>query len=42
VFLGEVEDLTFSDIQLIDGGKVVSFTRRPLLTTRKIPGTNFC
>jgi hypothetical protein len=31
----------FSDIRLIDGGKVVSPTRRPLFTPRKIPGTHF-
>jgi hypothetical protein len=30
--LQEVEDPTFSDIQLIDGGKVVSPMRRPLFT----------
>jgi hypothetical protein len=33
---------TFSDIRLIDGGKVVSPTRRPLFTPRKIPSTHFC
>jgi hypothetical protein len=38
----EVEDPTFSDIRLIDGGKVLSPTRRPLFTPRKIPGTHFC
>jgi hypothetical protein len=40
--LREVEARTFSDIRLIDGGKIVSPTRRPLFTTRKIPGTHFC
>jgi hypothetical protein len=39
--LREVEDPTFSDIRLIDGGKVVSPTKRPLFTPRKIPGTHF-
>jgi hypothetical protein len=28
--------------RLKDGGKIVSFTRRPPFTPRKIPGTNFC
>jgi hypothetical protein len=40
--LREVEALTFSDIRFIDDGKVVSPTRRPLFTPRKIPGTHFC
>jgi hypothetical protein len=40
--LREVEAPTFSDIRLLDGGKVVSPTRRPLFTPRKIPGTHFC
>jgi hypothetical protein len=40
--LREVEAPTFSDIRLIDGGKFVSPTRRPLFTPRKIPGTHFC
>jgi hypothetical protein len=40
--LREVEAPTFSDIRLTDGGKVVSPTRRPLFTPRKIPGTHFC
>jgi hypothetical protein len=40
--LREVEAPTFSDIRLIDGGKVVSLTRRALFLPRKIPGTNFC
>jgi hypothetical protein len=40
--LREVEAPTFSDIWHIDGGKVVSPTRRPLFTPRKIPGTHFC
>jgi hypothetical protein len=39
--LREVEAPTFSDIRLIDDGKVVSLTRRPLFTPRKIPGTHF-
>jgi hypothetical protein len=30
------------DIRLTDGGKVVSLTRRPHFTPRKIPGTHFC
>jgi hypothetical protein len=40
--LREVEAPTFSDIRLIDGGKVVSPIRWPLFTPRKIPGTHFC
>jgi hypothetical protein len=32
---------TLSDIRLIDGGKVVSPTRRPLFNRRNIPGTHF-
>jgi hypothetical protein len=40
--LREVEAPTFSDIRLIDGGKVVSPTRRPLFTHRKFPATHFC
>jgi hypothetical protein len=40
--LREVEAPTFSDIRLIDGGKIVSPTRRPLFTPRKIPDTYFC
>jgi hypothetical protein len=40
--LRQVEAPTFSDIRLIDGGKVVRPTRRPLFTPRKIPGTHFC
>jgi hypothetical protein len=40
--LREVEAPTFSDIRLIDGGKVVSLTRRPLFTPTKIPGIHFC
>jgi hypothetical protein len=40
--LREVEAFTFSDIRLIDGGKVVSPTHRPLFTPKKIPGTHFC
>jgi hypothetical protein len=40
--LREVEVPTFSDIRLIDGGKVVSPMCRPLFTPRKIPGTHFC
>jgi hypothetical protein len=40
--LREVEAPTFSDIRLIDGGKVVSPTRRPPLTPRTFPGTHFC
>jgi hypothetical protein len=38
--LREVEAPTFSDIQLTDGGKVVSLARRPLFTSRKILGTH--
>jgi hypothetical protein len=37
----KVEAPTFSDIWLIDGGEVISPTRRPLFTPRKIPGTHF-
>jgi hypothetical protein len=40
--LREVEAPTFSDIQLVDGGKVVSAMCRPLFNPRKIPGTHFC
>jgi hypothetical protein len=40
--LREVETPTFSDIRLIDGGKVVSPTRLPLFTPREISGTHFC
>jgi hypothetical protein len=40
--LRDVEAPTFSDIRLIDGGKVVSPTTRPLFTPRKFPGTHFC
>jgi hypothetical protein len=32
----------FLDNRLTDGGKVVSLTRRPPFTPRKIPGTHFC
>jgi hypothetical protein len=32
----------FLDNQFSVGGKVVSLTRRPLFTPRKIPGTHFC
>jgi hypothetical protein len=39
--LRQVEAPTFSDIRLIDGGKVVSPTSRRLITTRKIPGNHF-
>jgi hypothetical protein len=39
--LREVEAPTFSDIRLIDGGKVVSPMLRPLFTPRKIPGSHF-
>jgi hypothetical protein len=34
--LREVEAPTFSDIRLIDGGKVVSPTRRPLFTPQEL------
>jgi hypothetical protein len=34
--------LPLLDSWLIDGGKVVSLTRRPPFTPRKIPGTRFC
>jgi hypothetical protein len=40
--LQEVDALAFSDIWLIDGGKVVSPTCWPLFTPRKIPDTHFC
>jgi hypothetical protein len=40
--LREVEAPIFSDVQLTDCGKVVSLTRRPLFTLRKILGTHFC
>jgi hypothetical protein len=39
--LREVEAPTFFDIKLTDGGKVVSPTRWPLFTPRKISGTHF-
>jgi hypothetical protein len=39
--LREVEAPTFSDIRLIDGGKVVNPTRGPLFTARIISGTHF-
>jgi hypothetical protein len=32
----------FLDSRLIDGGEVVSFTRRRPLSHRKIPGVHFC
>jgi hypothetical protein len=32
----------FLDNRLTDGGEVVSLTRRPLFSRRKIPGTHFC
>jgi hypothetical protein len=32
----------FLDNRLTDGGKVVSFTRRPPFTPRKISDINFC
>jgi hypothetical protein len=38
----KVEAPTFSDIRLTVGGEVVSPTRRPLFTPRKIPGARFC
>jgi hypothetical protein len=31
----------FLDSRFIDGGEVVSLTRRPTFTPRKIPGTHF-
>jgi hypothetical protein len=40
--LREFEAPTFSDIRLVDGGKVVSPTRRLLFTLKKIPCTYFC
>jgi hypothetical protein len=40
--LREFEASTFSDIRLIDGGKVVSSMRRPIFTPRKIPSAYFC
>jgi hypothetical protein len=40
--LREVEAPTFSDILLIYGGKVVSTTRCPLFTPRKISDSHFC
>jgi hypothetical protein len=40
--LREVEAPTVLDIRLIDGGKVVSLTHRPLITPRKILSTHFC
>jgi hypothetical protein len=39
--LREVEAPTFSYIQLTYGGKVVSPTRQPIFTPRKIPSTHF-
>jgi hypothetical protein len=32
----------FVDNRLTDGGEVVSHTRRPPFTPRKVPGTHFC
>jgi hypothetical protein len=32
----------FLDKWLIDGGEVVSLTRRPRITHKKIPGDHFC
>jgi hypothetical protein len=32
----------FLDDRLTDGGEVVSLTRWPIFTSRKIPGTHFC
>jgi hypothetical protein len=32
----------FLDNWFIDGGEVVSLTRRPPFTPKKIPGTHFC
>jgi hypothetical protein len=32
----------FLDSRLTDGGKVVCLTRRPAITSKKIPGTHFC
>jgi hypothetical protein len=32
----------FLDNWFTDGGEVVSLTRRPPFTPRKIPGTHFC
>jgi hypothetical protein len=40
--LREIEAPTFSDIQLTDGDKVVSPTRRLLYIPRKNPGIHFC
>jgi hypothetical protein len=40
--LRQVQALTFSDIRLVDGGKVVCPTLRPLFISRKLPGTHFC
>jgi hypothetical protein len=37
----QAEVLTFSGIQLTDGGRVVSPMRRPHFTPRKIPRTRF-
>jgi hypothetical protein len=39
--LWDIEVPTFSR-QLTDGGKVVSLTRQPYFTPRKVPGTHFC
>jgi hypothetical protein len=32
----------FLDNRLINGGEVVSLTRRPPFTPRNVPGTHFC
>jgi hypothetical protein len=40
--LCDVEAPTFLYNRLTDGGEVVSLTRRPPFTPRKIPGTGFC
>jgi hypothetical protein len=43
VVLWDVEFPIFSlDSRLTDGGKIVSLTRRPPFTPRKIPDTHFC
>jgi hypothetical protein len=34
--------LHFLDNRLTDGCKIVSLTRRPPFTRKKIPGTHFC
>jgi hypothetical protein len=42
VILLHTTNAFFLDNRLTDGGEVVSPTRRPPFTPKKIPGTHFC